>query len=80
MADSAEIKLKRYKDSIQKAKSDISRLEGTRDSLLKRLKDEFGISDPTTVEKRLALLEAEVQDLDKKIQAKVSFIDSNYEL
>ena len=54
-----EAEIKNYRKQINEAKQEVNRLEGSKRTLLKRLKEEFGYVSMEDAEKKLVALKKE---------------------
>ncbi len=72
--------LQRYKDSIEKKKRDRDQAIGKRDSLLQRLKTEFGISNIALAKEKLEELRLKRKNILEEVEEKMQQLKENYEL
>ena len=73
-----EQELVKMKEKIELEKQERSRLEGKRDSLLERLKTEFGCDSIEEAKLKLGDLETRQSELDEQIVAKTDEIEKRY--
>jgi len=72
-------KLKSIKSQISEAKSDMSRLEGKRDSKKEELKKDFGIDTVEEGKKRLAEIKGEREKVEEEMNTKQEALEAKYE-
>ena len=72
-----EDKIKFYRKQLETAKAEYHKLDGMKNQLEKRLKDEFDIT-PEQAEKQLIQLGKEKEILQKRFDKKMSELDENY--
>jgi len=63
------------KGELTNRQRDIDRLEGRRDTLLKTLKDEYGISDVKEAEAEADRLDKELTEQERDIEAKLTELE-----
>ena len=71
-------KLVDMKSQIDAAKTKVAQGEGALDQLQKRMLTEFGCKDLAAAEKLLDELEAEDEQLEKDIAAKIETLEKDY--
>uniref|UniRef100_A0A6M3M6N9 Uncharacterized protein n=1 Tax=viral metagenome TaxID=1070528 RepID=A0A6M3M6N9_9ZZZZ len=74
-----EEKLLQYKEKIERAKVELSQLEGEEKSLLRRLKEEHGLESVKEAKKKLDKLKAEGDEFEEKLEAKLAEIEQKYD-
>lgn len=79
MPDDVEKKIQTYKSELQKAKSERDRLQGSLDTVMKRLKQEFSVSTIEEAEEKLKKWKIEKEKLEKDLQNIVADIESKYD-
>jgi len=73
-------RIKRYVEEIDKAKKDLAILEGRREELMSRIRDEFRINSIEKAKSILASLREELDELEKQFEEKMQYIEETYEL
>ena len=68
------------KREIEKNEKERANLQGELSAFLKRLKNEFKISGVDELRKKIAELEKQVKDNEKKIEAGIDELKEKYEL
>jgi archaellum component FlaC len=76
---SIERELERLGQEIKKAESDLSRLEGSIETLRARLKDEFGLETDEDVEKELDRLAEQIGKHEMNIETGLRKLKELYE-
>ncbi len=71
--------LNRLKIGIEEAKTEIARLEGRRQELLRQLKSEYGIESMEEAEERLKELQKEKVAKEEEIRAAFLALKSEYD-
>ena len=80
MANDVESKLKNIKKNIDDAKTQLGQAEGSMKTLLKRLTDEFGISNVEQAQKRRTVIVNELKTIDKTIEDKIEHVERTFVL
>jgi hypothetical protein len=70
--------LGRLDSQIKAAKRNIDVLEGNKEMLMKRLKDEFGLKSVAEANREITSLEKELASLSKSIQEDFETLQSEY--
>jgi len=73
-----EAKLKSYKKQIDAAKKELAQAEGSSNMVLRRLKEEYGISTIEDAKTRLGAISAERTALNNRIEERVKYIEDTY--
>ena len=73
-------KLLDLKQDIDNAKTEIAKLEGKKEALMKELKDQWKCTTVKQAEKKLAALEKEAGELGNQIEKGVTELEEKYEL
>lgn len=73
-------KLLELKQDIDNAKTEIAKLEGKKEALMKELKDQWKCTTIKQAEKKLADLEKEAGKLGEQIEKGVTELEEKYEL
>lgn len=76
--EETETKLRRFQEEIAEARTQESKLEGERESILKRWKDEHGLFDVEDARAFVDETEKEKRQLSKKLEEKLQQIKENY--
>jgi len=76
---SIERELKRLGEEIKKAESDLSRFEGSIETLQDRLKNEFDLKTDKAVEKEIDSLSKQITKHEKNIQTGLDKLKGMYE-
>ena len=78
MPDDIERKLSRFREDVGNARAQLNKLEGEKSSIMRRLKDEYGLDTKEKVEKRLKELEKTIADLESRLKTTVAEIEEKY--
>lgn len=68
------------KEKIETAKTSKSKLEGKKENLMQRLKDDYGCETLEKAEKKKKKLQTEVDELEEEIEMKSLDFKEKYEL
>lgn len=71
-----EKELLALKQEITGATSEIAKLEGQKELLMKQLKDTYGVDSIKKADAKVAKLEKEIADLDKQIDAETEELEN----
>jgi predicted transcriptional regulator len=63
------------KDTIEESKQELARCEGMKSGLLKRLKEEFGVSSEQEAERLLKKLQKEIEEMEEELEEGVSKLE-----
>lgn len=74
MSNNIGQELLRIKTKLEKEKNAKLELQGELKSVMKQLKDDFGISNIAQAEELLATLEKEIQDAEEQLQKQINRI------
>ena len=74
-----EQELKELESEIAQCKSDLSKAEGSIETLMKRLKDEEGINSLEEAEETIKKLNEEAESIKAEIEAKLKKLKEIYE-
>lgn len=77
--ESDEAKLMRMKKEFDGASSSLSRKEGELDSLLKRMKEAFGVEEMARAERILTKKKRDLKGMDEKYIKKLDEVKKAYE-
>jgi hypothetical protein len=70
--------LKKYRRQVEEAKKEVSRLEGSKQTIFKRLKEEFGYSSTEEAEKKLIALKKERDKAYKSLEEKMAIVKKHF--
>ena len=68
-------RLKSVRETLTARQRELDRLEGRRDTLLKSLKDEFGLDSLEDAEKEADRLDAELKELEEDLGARLTALE-----
>jgi len=73
-----EKELYKLKEKVEKAKTEVSELNGHKSALMKQLEKEWGCKTVPEAEKKLETMKKEVAKLDKDIEAGIEELEEKY--
>jgi predicted nucleic acid-binding Zn-ribbon protein len=79
MAESLSQTLLSMKEKIEGAKEKRAQLKGELNELMRRLKQDYGITNIKQAEKKVKEMQAQIVEMDKEIEAGVAKLEKDYE-